>query len=134
MQCFEQWERKGKGRENLVSIFQSCGYDQAGFGYVFFGVCLEWQASFIEELELLKEDSIEDDLVIEGQFMSEPCEPSGASMSNSFSCFPLPSQPRARITAIKKACKMDPKRLCRWDRYERIMLYWAETAIKANRK
>lgn len=57
----------------------------------------------------------------------------GEVVRDLFTCLPR-FMPRPRIAAVKQAARADPKRLLRWDRYERKLLYWAETAVKSSRR
>lgn len=92
------------------------------------------QDSFVQEVELLKEESIEDDLLIEGQYLSETdmrecwgfysrsdsvatkCHRGSLKFLECRSCTwvgALFVLLRPRIAAIKSAAKEDPKRLQR---------------------
>ena len=85
------------------------------------------QESFLEELELVQEDLLANDLVIEGEYMTEECMKTEWKFSQylggqlhyckcctiGYSMTMVFQLPRQRIDAIKKAAMENPKKLMR---------------------
>ena len=72
----EEWRQKGPPRQMLEQIFQQCGYDPASWRYV------SWyfyrsqplfstaKATFITEVEVLREEMKESELEVEGEYLT----------------------------------------------------------------
>ncbi|CAK9035518.1 Putative E3 ubiquitin-protein ligase HERC1, partial [Durusdinium trenchii] len=58
----KQWEKGGKSRKTLEQVFQSCGYN-ADMGLK--------HDEFAMEMEMIAADCLEQDMVVEGQYVSE---------------------------------------------------------------
>ncbi|CAL1127598.1 unnamed protein product [Cladocopium goreaui] len=99
-------DKRGGGKDKLLQIFQSCGFDPE---------------TFVQECEVLAEDLVSNELRIEGEFVSEE------TMLNEW------GWTQKRVDGVKSIAEKDPLSLMRKDRYEKdLVLYWAETAVKGN--
>ncbi|CAE7894099.1 unnamed protein product, partial [Symbiodinium necroappetens] len=95
---FKEWHEKGARRTLLETIFR--------------------QATFISEVDVMRQQMIESEVVIEGEFASvETMQEWGFT--------------EQRIEAIKAHCRSNPRQLMR-DTYESITLYYVERSIKGS--
>ena len=128
---YDEWHGKGAPRKTLELIFQQCGWDPVTRLKAWFPAASE--ATFITEVEILREEMKESELQIEGEFLTpEVMEERGYSeclgitkASNIIrrKCFDgiqrfyiwvkAVPQPRKRIEAIKTHCRTDPRKLMR---------------------
>ena len=87
-ELMKQFEKGGKARKNLERVFQSCGrcwkiksmvalsnskFDHGELVFNSPNVSMRWtpEDSFVLELELVQSEILENDMVVEGEFVSE---------------------------------------------------------------
>ncbi|CAL1166270.1 unnamed protein product, partial [Cladocopium goreaui] len=97
----------GKSRDDVFRMFQACGFDVE---------------TFKVEVDILKQEYTDSNLKVEAEYVSE------ATMTDEW------GWSQKRVAAVIAYCKTNPAVLMRQDRYEDIVLYWAERHIKASLK